>query len=86
MPLVIFGDGLKNKSNVKFKGLRHGVTEKIYRQLKLREKLGQLILLDIDEYNTSNVRYIRVYIIQVLITYHFFYRLATAVLKKAWRT
>jgi hypothetical protein len=37
MPIVVFGDGLKNKSHVKFKGL----AEKVYRQqLKLLEKLG----------------------------------------------
>ncbi|KAG2191036.1 hypothetical protein INT47_006012 [Mucor saturninus] len=53
MPLIIFGDGLKNKSRVKISGLRHGVSEMIYKQLKLREKLGELLLLDIDEYKTS---------------------------------
>ncbi|KAI7891472.1 uncharacterized protein EV154DRAFT_442882 [Mucor mucedo] len=61
MPLIIFGDGLKNKSHVKISGIRHGVSEMIYRQLKLREKLGELLLLDIDEYKTSKVKDIRVY-------------------------
>lgn len=56
MPLVLFGNGLKNKSHVKFKGLRHGASEKVYRQLRLREKLGELVLLDIDEYKTSKVK------------------------------
>lgn len=56
MPLVVFGNGLKNKSHVKFKGLRHGASEKVYRQLRLREKLGELVLLDIDEYKTSKVK------------------------------
>lgn len=55
MPLVVFGNGLKNKSHVKFKGLRHGVSEAIYRRLKHRERLGELLLLDIDEYKTSKV-------------------------------
>ncbi|ORE09475.1 hypothetical protein BCV72DRAFT_260756 [Rhizopus microsporus var. microsporus] len=36
IPLVIFGDGLKNKGHV--------------RQLKHREGLGELLLLDINEY------------------------------------
>ncbi|KAI8077385.1 uncharacterized protein B0P05DRAFT_544822 [Gilbertella persicaria] len=40
MPLIVFGDGLKNKSHVKFKGLHN-------------EKRGELLLLDIDEYKTS---------------------------------
>ncbi|KAG2197041.1 hypothetical protein INT47_009757 [Mucor saturninus] len=55
MPLIIFGDGLKNKSQVKFKGLRSGVTDKLYRQLKRREKLGELLLVDINEFKTSKV-------------------------------
>ncbi|KAG2194004.1 hypothetical protein INT47_005006, partial [Mucor saturninus] len=53
MPLIIFGDGLKNKSHVKISGHRHDVSEMIYKQLKLREKIGELLLLDIDEYKTS---------------------------------
>ncbi|KAI8073508.1 uncharacterized protein B0P05DRAFT_580265 [Gilbertella persicaria] len=32
IPLIVFGDGLKNKLHVKFKGLRYGVIEKLYRQ------------------------------------------------------
>jgi hypothetical protein len=55
MPLIIFGDGLKNKSHVKFKGLRVGVSEKLNRHLRIREKRGELLLLDINEYNTSKV-------------------------------
>ena len=55
MPLVIFGDGLRNKDHIKFKGIRHGVSDNIYRQLMHREKLGGLLLLDINEYKTSKV-------------------------------
>ncbi|CEG75967.1 hypothetical protein RMATCC62417_10930 [Rhizopus microsporus] len=36
MPLVIFGDGLTNKSSVQFWGLRNGVSEKIYKHLLKR--------------------------------------------------
>ncbi|GAA5809667.1 hypothetical protein MFLAVUS_003079 [Mucor flavus] len=43
MPLVVFEDGLKNKDHIKFKGLRHG------------EGLGELLLLDINEYYTSKI-------------------------------
>ncbi|GAA5812652.1 hypothetical protein MFLAVUS_006109 [Mucor flavus] len=53
MPLVVFGDGLKNKDHIKLKGHRHGLSNKIYKQLKLREGLGELLLLDINEYYTS---------------------------------
>lgn len=55
MPMVIFGDGTKNKSLTKFKGLRAGVIDKLYKHLKQRERLGELLLLDIDEFNTSKV-------------------------------
>ena len=55
MPLVVFGDGLKNKAHVKFRGLRHGLNEKIYKHLIQKEKQGQLLLVDINEFNTSKV-------------------------------
>jgi hypothetical protein len=47
MPLVVFGDGLKNKAHVKFRGLRHGLNEKIDKHLIQKEKQGQLLLVDI---------------------------------------
>ena len=50
MPLVIFGDGLKNKDHIKFRGLRHGVSNKIYNQLQARERIGELLLVDINEF------------------------------------
>ncbi|KAG2201203.1 hypothetical protein INT47_013014 [Mucor saturninus] len=50
MPLVVFGDGLKNKDLVKFKGLRHGISNKIYIQLNIREKI-----VDINEFKTSKI-------------------------------
>ncbi|PHZ17278.1 uncharacterized protein RHIMIDRAFT_288206 [Rhizopus microsporus ATCC 52813] len=61
MPLVIFGDGMKNKDHVKFKCLWHGVSGKLYKQLQRRERLGELILLDINEYNAlkSNLKNLR---------------------------
>lgn len=48
-PLVVFGNGLKNKNHVKFKGLRHGVSERVYRQLSLRGRLVELIQYIKDE-------------------------------------
>ncbi|CEP07860.1 hypothetical protein [Parasitella parasitica] len=44
MPLVVFGDSLKGRSHVKFKGHRVGVSEIIYKQLKTREKLGEVLV------------------------------------------
>ncbi|KAI9476218.1 MAG: hypothetical protein EXX96DRAFT_540759 [Benjaminiella poitrasii] len=55
MPLVIFGDGLTNKSSIRFRGLRYGVSEKIYKHLCAKQRLGELYILDINEYNTSKV-------------------------------
>ncbi|RCH89815.1 hypothetical protein CU097_010872 [Rhizopus azygosporus] len=55
MPLVIFSDSLRNKDHVKFKGLRRGVSNKICRQLKRREELGELLLLDINEYKPQRL-------------------------------
>ncbi|RCH85462.1 hypothetical protein CU098_009488, partial [Rhizopus stolonifer] len=55
MPLIIFGNGMKGKSHVRFRGKRVGVSEIIYRHLKRREKLGELSVLDIDEFRTSSV-------------------------------
>lgn len=55
MPLIVFGDGLKGGNHTKYKGLRVGASEKIYKNLKRRESLGELFLLDIDEFRTSSV-------------------------------
>ena len=56
MPLVVFGDALKNKDHIKFRGLRHGVSNKIYKQLQARERIGELLLVDnINEFKTSKV-------------------------------
>ena len=55
MPLVVFGDVLKNRFQVKFRGLRHGLNEKIYKRLIQKEKQGQLLPVDINEFNTSKV-------------------------------
>ncbi|KAG2235379.1 hypothetical protein INT48_004998 [Thamnidium elegans] len=55
MPLMIFGDSMKGKSHVKHKGHRVGVLKIIYRQLKRKEKLGEVFVLDINEFRTSSV-------------------------------
>ncbi|KAI8638421.1 hypothetical protein BD408DRAFT_423041 [Parasitella parasitica] len=50
MPLVVFGDGLKNKDHIKFRGLRYGVSNTIY-----KERIGELLLVDINEFKTSKI-------------------------------
>lgn len=53
VPLIIFGDGMHGKDDVHFKGHRRGITDKLYRQFKKREQLGELV--DIHEFRTSVV-------------------------------
>ncbi|KAI7900102.1 uncharacterized protein BX663DRAFT_501900, partial [Cokeromyces recurvatus] len=43
------------KDLVHYKGLRSGVTELFYKTLKRRESNGDLIVVTIDEYLTSQV-------------------------------
>ncbi|KAI8994928.1 hypothetical protein BDB01DRAFT_831866 [Pilobolus umbonatus] len=53
MPLVVFGDGLKGRAHERFRKKRVGVSEMIYRHLQKRERQGQLLLIDINEFRTS---------------------------------
>jgi hypothetical protein len=55
MPLVIFGDGMFGKDQVKFRGHHTGVTTKVLEQLQKREKQGHLCLLTINEFRISVV-------------------------------
>ncbi|KAL0087459.1 hypothetical protein J3Q64DRAFT_1697998 [Phycomyces blakesleeanus] len=56
MPLIVFGNGLTNKSSVRFHSLWHGVSEKKnYSHLLVKQKIGELYFLDINELNTSKV-------------------------------
>ncbi|KAI7903267.1 uncharacterized protein BX663DRAFT_508022 [Cokeromyces recurvatus] len=55
LPLVVFGAGMFGKDLVHYKGLRSGVTELFYKTLKRRESNGDLIVVTIDEYLTSQV-------------------------------
>ena len=41
--------------SIKFRGLRHGVSNKIHKQLQARERIGELLLVDINEFKTSKV-------------------------------
>ncbi|CEG81642.1 hypothetical protein RMATCC62417_15815 [Rhizopus microsporus] len=55
MPLIIFGDGLKGSTHVRLRGRRVGASEMVYKNLKKREKQGELLVLDINEFKTSSV-------------------------------
>ncbi|KAI9478257.1 MAG: hypothetical protein EXX96DRAFT_619190 [Benjaminiella poitrasii] len=55
MPLIIFGDGLKNRSQICFRGHRHGASESIDKHLKDQGKRKEVLLMDINEFRTSKV-------------------------------
>ncbi|KAI7899974.1 uncharacterized protein BX663DRAFT_519173, partial [Cokeromyces recurvatus] len=44
------------KDGVHLKGLRVGVTGVLYKQLKIRQKSGELLLASVDEFKTSKVQ------------------------------
>ncbi|KAI7901585.1 uncharacterized protein BX663DRAFT_513372, partial [Cokeromyces recurvatus] len=44
------------KDSVHLKGLRVGVTGVLYKQLKIRQKSGKLLLASVDELKTSKVQ------------------------------
>ena len=55
IPVVAFGDGMFNKDGVKIQGLRHGVTNILWRALKRRQPFSPLVLGSVDEFRTSRV-------------------------------
>ncbi|GAA5813805.1 hypothetical protein MFLAVUS_007292 [Mucor flavus] len=46
----------KRKTRLVLKGLRHGVSNKIYKQLQARERIGELLLLDINVQNIEDLQ------------------------------
>lgn len=56
LPIISFGNGMFGKDSVKLNGLRTGVTGILYRQLKTRQKSGDLLVLYVDEFRTSKVQ------------------------------
>lgn len=61
MPLVVFGSGMFGKNNVKIKGHRAGLLNVLYRMLKRREARGELAIVTIDEYLTSQVNAMQIF-------------------------
>lgn len=57
MFLMILGDGLKGGSHVKLKKRCVKVSEIIYGQLKRKDKLGEVLVFDTNEFRTSSVSY-----------------------------
>ncbi|KAI8973558.1 hypothetical protein BDF20DRAFT_989513 [Mycotypha africana] len=55
LPLIVFGDGMRNKDNVHFKGHSSGVTGNLYRTLLRRKRCFLAAVVDINEFKTSKV-------------------------------
>jgi hypothetical protein len=56
IPLVIFGNAMFGHNNsMHIKGKQHGIVNVIWRELKRRERAGELIAVEIDEYLSSQV-------------------------------
>jgi hypothetical protein len=53
--LIAFGDGMQNKDTVKIKGLQSGVTGFLRKKLIQRGRQFKNVLVDINEYLTSQV-------------------------------
>lgn len=54
-PIISFGNGMFGKDSVKFNGHRIGVTGALWRQLKSRQKSGDLLLAIVDKFRNSEV-------------------------------
>ncbi|GAA5815664.1 hypothetical protein MFLAVUS_009177 [Mucor flavus] len=53
VPLVVFGDGMRNKDTIKFKGLTSGVTSILTNELRKRQRLYKISVIYINEFRTS---------------------------------
>ncbi|KAI9480266.1 MAG: hypothetical protein EXX96DRAFT_617246 [Benjaminiella poitrasii] len=54
--LIVFGEGMNHKDNVKIKGYLPGVTELLYKKLMERQSCYLTALVDIDEYRTFELQ------------------------------
>jgi len=64
LPLVVFGNGMFQDS-LSFKHHMSHAVKKIFSNLKRREKAGQVVVVTIDEYLTSQVFQIRLWACQI---------------------
>ena len=56
LPLVVFGDGMfLNKNLGKIRGKNSSIVGVIWRELKRRERSGDLVTVTVDEYLSSQV-------------------------------
>jgi hypothetical protein len=57
VPLIVSGDGMKNKDAAPIKGIISGTTSILYKELKQRSKLFKSLVVDVNEFRTSKVLY-----------------------------
>ncbi|KAI7908327.1 uncharacterized protein BX663DRAFT_539624 [Cokeromyces recurvatus] len=56
VPLVVFGDGMKNLDTVRIKGQMSGATAILEREIQLRSRTTfRLVIVSINEFKTSEV-------------------------------
>jgi hypothetical protein len=55
MPLIAYGNGMLNQT-WGFKKHKSNPSSKIWKNLKRRERCGQIVVVKIDEYYSSQVR------------------------------
>ncbi|KAL1935442.1 hypothetical protein VTP01DRAFT_4582 [Rhizomucor pusillus] len=55
MPLIVFGSGIFGKDGVPLKSHQSGVVGILWRELKKREANGEVAVVKIDEYLTSQI-------------------------------
>ena len=54
IPLVVFGNAMfRAKNTQKIKGHRTGIVDIIWREIKRRERAGDLVAVTVDEYLSS---------------------------------
>ena len=62
VPLVVFGDGMKQKDAVRMKKRLSGVTKILYKEIICRQKQNLAAIVDINEFRTSVVRYFSLFL------------------------
>lgn len=55
--IIAFGNGMKGKDGVRIKVQQVSITGVLFGELKQRQKEGMFLMVYIDEFNTSKVRF-----------------------------
>ena len=82
LPLIIFGNGIFGKDGMKIKGYRHGLVKVFYQMLKRREARGELVVVTIDEYLTSQVNVMQLLLHTLFLTNALLLMIRSAIIAK----